>query len=77
MTCTLVESLDWTGSSLLEWVKMDIGSEKKYGWMDGLTDLLSGGGWVSAPHIQFENALFFIIKQVQINTHNNRAFFFI
>lgn len=45
------------------------------GWMGWLTDLMSGGGWVSAPHIQFENALFFIIKQGFTDQHHNCAFF--
>ncbi len=33
-------------------------------------------GWVSAPHIQFKNALFFIIKQGFSDQHHNRALLF-
>lgn len=61
-TCRVIRAatlkLAWVGEDLAgRWVVVE---SKRC--MDGWMDLMSGGGWVSAPHIQFENALFFYNK---------------
>ncbi len=46
------------------------------GWMDGWIDLMSGGGQVFAPHIQFENALFFYNKTGFLRSNTTTVHFF-
>lgn len=62
-TCRVIRAatlkLAWVGEDLAgRWVVVVENKRCMDGWMD----LMSGGGWVSAPHIQFENALFFYNK---------------